>query len=255
MDPRLARLHERRDRALADLTELEAQVAGGEIDGPRAEVLRRRYAAEAVEALAAIDSYEATPPTRSARRIWVGSGAFVVVALVAFVALIRAVEPRPPGGFITGGVASEAVESGGVDLSTVTDEELEAVVAANPEVTAMRLALARRYVEAGEFSRALPHYMYVLERETHPEALMYLGYMTYASGEAETGVALLERSLAIQPDNPLAKWFLANALFYGLSDLQGAVPLLEEVIDSGMAPPEVVSEAMRMLETAREGGP
>jgi cytochrome c-type biogenesis protein CcmH/NrfG len=149
---------------------------------------------------------------------------------------------------VTGGVARDVAEDASLDLSTVTNEEMETVVAANPDIFAMRLALARRYVEAGEFSNALGHYMYVLERETDPEALMYVGWMTYLSGDATTGAGLLEESLAIRPDHPLAQWFLANVLFHGTEDPQNAEPLLQAVIDSETAPAEIVEEAQRMLQ-------
>jgi cytochrome c-type biogenesis protein CcmH/NrfG len=128
---------------------------------------------------------------------------------------------------------------------------MEAVVAANPEVIPMRLALARRYVEAGDFSSALPHYFEVLERDArNPEALMYMGWMTYLSGDAETGVALIEQSLEVAPGDILATWLLANARYYGLGDRAGAVPLLEAVLASGLAPPEIVAEAEQMIAEA-----
>ena len=253
-DLRLTRLVERRDRALDDLLELERQLEAGEVDPDRAERLRARYEAEAADAMAAIDLHEATPPPtgRSMRRVAAGVGAVVVVAAVAVVALVNAVEPRPAGGFVTGGVAEDAATGdGAVDLSEISNEEMEEVVAANPDVIPMRLALARRYVEEGDFSSALGHYFYVLEREENPEALMYVGWMTHASGDSETGAALIERSLEHDPDNVLAQWFLANVRFHGLDDPEGAIPLLEAVLDSGLAPPEVVAAAEEMLAEAR----
>jgi cytochrome c-type biogenesis protein CcmH/NrfG len=128
---------------------------------------------------------------------------------------------------------------------------MEAVVAANPDIIPMRLALARRYVEAGDFSAALPHYFEVLERdERNAEALMYMGWMTYLSGDAATGVALIEQSLESAPGDVLAMWLLANARYYGLGDETGAVPLLEAVLASGLAPDEIVAEAEQMLAEA-----
>ena len=106
-------------------------------------------------------------------------------------------------------------------------------------------------MEAGDVSRALEHYRYVLEREEDPEALMYVGWMMYASGEPATGASLLERSLSIAPDDPLAEWFLANVLLFGLEDPEAAIPLLESVIESGAAPADVIAAAERMLEEAR----
>ncbi|HUG75623.1 MAG TPA: hypothetical protein VMM81_08165 [Acidimicrobiia bacterium] len=245
-------LEERLAGALADLSDLDAQVGRGEIPPDRAAELRQRYEIEAADTLATLDSMDAAPPGRSSRRALVGVGVATVAVIAAFMALVQAVEPRPPGGFITGGVAADVVRDGGVDLSRITNEELESVVAANPEIVGMRLALARRYVEAGDFSAALPHYFEVLDREPQqPEALMYLGWMTYVSGDAVTGASLLERSLVVAPDNLLAMWFLANARLYGLDDAVGAIPLLEAVIAAPDTPTAVVAEAEAMLSEAR----
>ena len=250
-DPRRARLEQRRDSALEDLVDLRRQIADGEIDPDIAERLRARYEADTADAMGDLDRLtDDSAAGRSKRRVLVGTGVFLGAAALITLALVNAVEPRPDGGFVTGGVAAEVAEGGVVDLSAISNERMEEVVAANPEVLSMRLALARRYVEAGDFSAALPHYLYVLERETDPEALLYLGWMTYLSGEAETGISLLEESLAIEPDDLLAQWFLANALYYGTGDKAAAAPLLESVIDSGLAPEEILKEAGTMLQDA-----
>ena len=250
-DPRRTRLEQQRDQALVDLRELENQESAGEIDAPVARELRSRYEVEAVDAMQAIDRLESiVPEAGSRRRFFIGVGAFIAAAVLVTVTLVSAVEPRPEGGFVTGGVAAD-VEAP-IDLSSITNEEMEQVVAANPEILPMRLALARRYVEAGDFSTALPHYMFVLDRETNPEALMYVGWMTYVSGDAATGVALLRQSLEILPGDTLAQWFLANALLDGSGEIPEAVLLLEAVIESGQAPTEIVAEAQRMLNEAAE---
>lgn len=252
-DPRRTRLEQQRDQALTDLRDLEAQVSAGEIDATVALGLRGRYEVAALDAMQAIDQLEAlvTQPG-SRRRALIGAGAFIAVAAIVTVTLVLAVEPRPDGGYATGGVAADVVQGAPVDLSSITNEEMEQVVAANPEILPMRLALARRYVEAGDFSTALPHYMFVLDRETNPEALMYVGWMTYVSGDAATGVALLRESLEILPGDTLARWFLANALFDGTGEIAEAVLLLEAVINSGQAPEEIVAEAQRMLNEASQ---
>lgn len=252
-DPRRTHLLEQRDQALDDLLDLERQVETGEIDAAHSTALRSRYEADAADAMRAIDALDADPARRgrSGRRILIGVGIFVAAAVVVTVALVNAVEPRPEGGFVTGGVAADVEANGGVDLSTVTNEEMEAVVAQNPDIIPMRLALARRYIEDGDFSSALGHYMYVLDREDNAEALMYVGWMTYVSGDATTGASLLERSLQASPGEPLAQWFLANIYMSGLDDPEAAIPLLEAVIASGVAPQDVVDAAETMLEEAR----
>ena len=242
-------LEQRRDRALDDLIALDTQVESGEIDAESAADLRLRYEAEAAAALRDLDSVLAPPVAgRSPRRVAVAVAGFSVIAALIVFGLVKAIQPRPEGGFATGGR-----DTSSVDLSTISNEEMEAVVAANPDVISMRLALARRYVEAGDFSSALPHYFEVLERdERNPEALMYMGWMTYLSGDAATGVALIEQSLEAAPGDMLATWLLANAIYHGLDDRMRAVPLLEAVLASGEAPPEIVSQAEQMIAEAGE---
>lgn len=238
-EARVRMLEDRRDRIVADLRALAGQGTAQEIDASTADVLRRRYELDLAETLEALDAARREPERgRSKRRIALGVGAFAISAAAAVVGLANAVDSTP------------APADQGVDLSTVTNEELEDVVAANPDIVPMRLALARRYVEAGEFSAALPHYFYILERGPNAEALMYLGWMTYLSDDAETGVALLERSLELDPENLQALWFLANARYRGLGDTAGAVPLLEAVIASGTAPADIAAEAQRMIDEA-----
>lgn len=241
-------LEAQRDRALDDLIALRAQEAAGEIDLDTAAELRTRYEADAATALHHLAELPETAPAgRSPRRIALALGAFVLAAVAVVVALVNAVEPRGAGGFVTGGPQTPTT----LDLSTVSTAEMEAVVAANPDIIPMRLALARRYFEAGDFSSALPHYFEVLERdERNAEALMYMGWMTYLSGDAPTGVALLEQSLESAPGDVLATWLLANAIYHGLGDEARAVPLLQAVIDSGLAPDDIVAEAELMIAEA-----
>jgi len=237
--PTVRLLEDRRDRIVTDLRALEGQIEAEEINADTAEDLRRRYEIDLADTLAELDAARAEVPTgRSKRRIAIGLGVFALAATTAVVGLAGAVDSDP------------TAPDQSIDLSDVTNEELEGVVAANPNVVPMRLALARRYVEAGEFSLALPHYFYILDRGPNAEALMYMGWMTYLSDDARTGAALLERSLELDPENLLAQWFLANIRYHGLGDRAGAVPLLEAIIASGQAPDDIAAEARRMIDEA-----
>lgn len=237
-------LEERRDRALDDLVELERQIAAEEVSADQAAFLRTRYEADAAEALRALEAWEPAPPGRSPRRLLIGAAAAVGIAIALVVAVAAAIEPRQAGGFATGGAPTVTTQ---VDLDDVSNEEMEAVVADNPDITPMRLALARRYVEAGEFSSALPHYFYILEREQHPEALAYVGWMTYLSGDLTTGESYLRRSLAVDEDYVVAQWFLANLYYHGADDPESARPLLEALVTSPEVPTDVAAEAEAML--------
>ena len=119
---------------------------------------------------------------------------------------------------------------------------MEQVIAANPDVIGMRLALARRYFEAAEFSKALDHYFEILDREQNPEALANVGWMTYLSGEPSIALGYLAASLARQPDYLPAKWFISNVLV-DLDRPLEAEPYLIELIASPDTPDEVKSSA------------
>lgn len=242
--------NEWRASARSDLEAIDAQVESGELDAATAERLRTVYEAEVEATSEALTGLEdsSPPTTRSRARFAVGAAVVVGGIALATFAVIKAVEPRGEGGFVTGGVTDA-----GQDLSEVSNEELETVVAANPGVVPMRLALARRYFEDGDYSAALPHYLAVLDAEQDPEALASLGWMAYSSGEPNTAAGYLERSLEVAPDYPQAKWFLANVRLYGLDDAAAAALLLEDVLAADGVPVEVRQEAKRMLAEASAG--
>ncbi len=86
----------------------------------------------------------------------------------------------------------------------------------------------------------------------NPEALTYVGWMTYVSGDAPTGAALLRRSLEALPDDPLTEWFLANTLLYGTGETTEAVLLLEGLLQHEDLPEEIAAETQRMLDEASQ---
>lgn len=225
------RFEERRDLALRDLIDLDAQVRAGDVDHRQAQELRATYEAEAVAALDALDALvdepEAVAPTVAHRehRSWrLLAGVAVAVGIVggALWALPGAVGDRPEGGFVTGNEAT-----GGRDLDDVSNEEMEAVVAENPDVVPMRLRLAHRYLDEGEFDRAFEHYTAVLERRDDPEALSHLGWVVFNQGQADLGEQLVEASLERQPGEAEALWFVATIRVLGTDDPAGALTALD----------------------------
>jgi cytochrome c-type biogenesis protein CcmH/NrfG len=167
-------------------------------------------------------------------------------------AVTQAIKPRPPGGFVTGGVAAPGEESGPVDLSKVTNEQMEEVVAQNPGVVRMRLALARRYIEAQEWERARDHAHVAIQQEpgdaNRQEALWVLGWSTVMLGEPETGASLLQQSLDLDPDDPNALFFLGVTKLELLGDPAGAVPLLEKLLVRGEG--QMTAAEQRLVEQA-----
>lgn len=221
-------LEERRDQAASDLADLDEQVASGELDQTTASRLRARYQAELISLGAQVEAApldEPASPGRSVGRVVAGS-LLVIAATIGIVFLAaQAIDDREPGGFATGSIEDR-------DLSEVSTAEMERVVEDFPNVVGMRLALAGRYFQSGQFSLALPHYFTVLDQDpTNPEALASMGWMVYVAdpGQSTTAAAYLERSLAASPGYGDAMFYLANVRLYGLDDPAGARELLEAI--------------------------
>jgi cytochrome c-type biogenesis protein CcmH/NrfF len=242
-------LRERLAQAEQDLVELGAQVAAGEVDETTAAALGERYRAETAEArtaLADLDGQDSIPPATVAprgpagRRVLAGAVLGVAALVGVGLAVKGALVPRPADGYVTGvDVADAAAGSTGAggaapadgrDLSKVSDAELEAVVAANPEVTGMRLALAHRYFDRGDYRRAMGHYRLVLERERNPVALSHVGWIAFIVGRRpDLAARLLDESLRRSPNDPEALWFLGNVQLSGLNDARAAVATLSRL--------------------------
>ncbi len=248
------RADDQRELLRADLADLERQVADGDLDRATADRLAGKYRSQldALEASAQVpvDDMADTADPLSRRmvsgRVLAGAAlvgvAFVAIAIFA----ITSLDDRSVAG--AEGVVGDVVTGDGpVDLSTITNEQMEEVVAANPDVIGMRLALARRYFEAGEFDKALDHYFAVLEREQHPEALANIGWMTHLSGRPDIAVGYLEAALARDPGYLPAKWFAAN-VYVALGRGDEAVPHLVAVASSEDTPSEIRDGATTLLE-------
>ena len=155
MSDRPELLRRQRDQALRDIVELERQVDEGEIPSEAAERLRARYEASAAQAMSLLDSAaDGKRPAKTRGPVT----AYLVAAAAALFAVVvllpDQLADRPEGGAVSG---NEVLQQPTRDLSTVTDEEMEQVVAANPGGAGMRLALVRRYVGGGAFENAVSH--------------------------------------------------------------------------------------------------
>ncbi|MEX2652482.1 MAG: cytochrome c-type biogenesis protein CcmH [Acidimicrobiia bacterium] len=148
------------------------------------------------------------------------------------------------------------------DLSDVSNETMEAVIAANldnPQINGMRLALAERYYEEGDFRSAFPHYLAVAESEEATDseaaaALTRLGWMAYeGNGEVETAIRLLDQALAIEPASPVTLYLKGRVHWCGAGDAQTAVSLFEEVLENPSLPDESRSEVEADLDRASSG--
>ena len=251
-----AQLAEQLAQVERDQREVGDQIAAGEMDGAEGARLIASYEAEAQQLTdeqhhladaETADGGSAALRSSNRRRVAAGAGVLLAGAVAVSVALIVTTSDQTGGE----GVVENALAAGPVDLSNVTPAQLEAVVARNPDIVGMRLALAQLYYESGDASRAVDHFLVVLEKEPHPEAMAWVGWILYESGEAETAQSYLENALERRPSYPQAQWWLANVRFVGLGDPAGAIGPLEALLLFDDVPVEVRQAAEVMLEEAR----
>lgn len=257
-----AQLEEQRDRALRDLVDLDRQVDAGELPDDVAAELRSRYERTAAAALAQLSeaSEEPAPATDrpSARARWgVYALALAVAAFAAVVLLPTYLGERMPGGAVTGNEVFGSTATGEEqamprDLSSVTNEEMEAVIADNPDVVDMRLALAHRYLDATDYLAAARHYLVALDQEPrNVDAQAHYGWLLMQLDEPEQAMESVEGALAQDPQHVEALWFQANIALYGLSDPATAITVLEGLQQRTDLEPEVRNQVDGLLAAAR----
>ncbi|HEY6635397.1 MAG TPA: cytochrome c-type biogenesis protein CcmH [Acidimicrobiia bacterium] len=158
----------------------------------------------------------------------------------------------------TSGVADLA----GQDLDDVSNETMEAVIEANaehPQVDGMRLALAERYFEAGDYQSAFPHYLAVAESANSNDdqavtALIRLGWMAWdGNAEAEAALGLFDQALDIDPDSTTAMFLKGQVLWCGIGDGDAAADLFTEVLDDPELPAESRTAVSADLEAVTAG--
>jgi len=251
------KLEERIGTVHQDLLELADQARSGEIEAEAAVRLEATYRRELeqLESELAAEEKQALPG-RSFARVAAGTLLFVGAAIGIVMLASRALTP---GGALT----ASGIAAPSVDVESVSDEALEAVIAANaehPQIAGMRLALADRYFQAGDFRSALPHYQAILDGDAQPAdsavALARIGWMFYQSGgEAATAAEYQRQSLLQVGDYSEAKLYLAMITLYGLGDSDSALPLLEELEARADLPPEIRSVVTEAIADARSAGP
>ena len=98
------------------------------------------------------------------------------------------------------------------NLDEVSNQEMEKVIELNPDIMPMRIALANRYFEEFEYSKALIHYMYVAQNSNEVEnksySLAQIGWMVYESGDEQTALNYLNQSLLLIPESLLSQTYI-----------------------------------------------
>ncbi|MCB0995542.1 MAG: tetratricopeptide repeat protein [Acidimicrobiales bacterium] len=221
LDPdALAALEVERDFLLSSLRDLERERDAGDLDDADYVALTDDYTRRAAEVLRSIETREAAlaaVPKRPRRQVLYWVVGLLVVGAVAGVLVARSSGSRSPGGSISG-----------VDVSTSRE----------------KLAVAQTFMsDAERWDDAIALYDEVLdEQPANAEALTYKGWLTYRSGDDDTGTALLEEAAAADPEYPDARVFLAivyrDAGDYAAAseqlaafDTLDAPPMLGQLID------------------------
>ncbi len=198
-----------------------------------------------------------TPETRGRgrRRVLVGGGIMVAVFAGIVVLASNSLQDRVSG-------AEGVADLGQQDLSQVSNDTMEAVIAANldnPQIDGMRLALAERYYQAGDYRSAFPHYLAVAEdpNATDDEAttaLVRLGWMTYdGNGEIDTALNLVDQALAIDPTSTVARYVEGRLEWCGNDDAEGATAIFTDLLDDPDLPADSRSQVEADLELSRTG--
>lgn len=192
------------------------------------------------------DGEEAVEPRRLVPIVFLGA-AFVGVVVIAGLAI----QDRE-------GPASGVADLNTQDLSEVSNETMEAVIASNlddPQIDRMRLALAERYFEDGDYKSAFPHYLAVAESETASAdeivtALVRLGWMVWdGNAEAEAAIQLFDQALEVDSGSSTAKYLKGEVLWCGMGDTVQAASLFEEVL----ADPNLSEDARAQVQAALDG--
>ena len=290
VDPARRRLEERRDIALRDLEELAQQVEDGEIDAEAAARLEEGYRAELAAAEEGLAALPAPPskaaksghakgepaksgpaksgpagsggaaaktrpgrPTQETPRRLPARGLAVIAAVVAVLTVAIVIIANSAGEDETAAPAAPS-ETGAPGGSGDMIAEMEAAVAANPEVNGMRLALAEIYFNQFEFAKAKEHYLAVLHNSPTPdeqtETMLQLGLIEFYSGDPALAAQHVQVVLDDDPESLAGRFYLGAIQLYGLEDPAAAIETLEGLVDDPELPEGAKTDAEGMLSEA-----
>jgi tetratricopeptide (TPR) repeat protein len=197
-----------------------------------------------------------TPKAGRSRARLIAGGAVLMLAFAGIVVVAaNSLQDRPAA-------AAGAADLGEEDLSNVSNETMEAVIAANvddPQINGMRLALAERYFDAGDYRSAFPHYLEVAEDPGASDteaitALVRLGWMAFdGNGEVDTATRLIDEALDIDSDSQLARYVRARVLWCGADETEQAVEVFEGLLDEAGMSSETRAQVESDLAAARAG--
>jgi cytochrome c-type biogenesis protein CcmH/NrfG len=267
MSEQRRRLTEQAAQARRDLEGLAFQVEAGEIDEETAAPLRANYLRELEMSQTELDDLpveEAVIAPRSRSRSRLVVGAAILMAGVALTIGVVGSFAQERDADTLEGVA--AGPGGGIDLDTVSNETMEAVIESyrnDPSVAdqlpLMEFRLAERYFEDQDYLASFPHYSNVIQHPSAPPdriqaSLTRVGWMVWLlNGETDLALSTLDQALVIDPANPETLYVKGQVLWCGAGRATEAVPLFQQVLDSNVLDPQVVDQVSTDLELAASG--
>jgi tetratricopeptide (TPR) repeat protein len=196
-----------------------------------------------------------SPPGPTSARWLIGAGTLILAGAVAIGTVGQFRQDRPQDQSLAG------VAGGEFDPEAVSNETMEAVIAANadnPQINGMRLALANRYFEEGDYQNAFGHYQAVLDGEPAAAeaatAYTRLGWMVYdGNGETDLGLQLIDRGLELMPGDAFGLYLKGRLTWCGKADPDAAAALFDQVLMIPDLDPEVLTQVSSDLERAESG--
>ncbi len=237
-------------QAQRDLDEVGTQLANGELDAETAQRLTATYQTE-------IERLQATRETEREPELSGRSGGRMALGALLLIGAFAGITWAASGSLIDRDPADSAPPIRATNLDAITNEQMIEVIDANqdiPEVNQMRLALAERYFEDGNYSEALVWFQTVLDTEPtateQSEALARIGWMILESGDADTALGFVEAALNANPANLEATYF--RGLVHWQADrLDDALTDLEKLVGNPDVPADVqalVADAISLIE-------
>ena len=187
------------------------------------------------------------------------TGGLILAAALATIVVVAGASLQTRGGAVAG-----IADLGEDDLTNVSNETMEAVIAANanhPQVNGMRLALAERYYEDRDYRSAFPHYLAVAENgQAAPAeattALVRLGWMAYdGNREVETALELFDKALDIDPSSQAALYLKGTVLWCTSGGDAAAADLFSQILADPALPEESRAQVESDLSAAQSGEP
>ncbi len=224
-----------------DLTELESQIASGEISSDAGSDLRRRYQSDLESAREKLNRLEATDvpgPRVRKRTIWRIALCAIVLSLFAAAVSYQ---------IQTSQSAADSQVPDSMTLDSLSPETLEAIllqydlISETPaqiadELSRIRFVVAERRFNEGRLDLAFDHYDRIIRSDAPTDisavSLTRLAWIVWVgSGEPEPALALLDRSLQLMPDSIDALYMQGRLVWCGLGDFDRAAGLFESLLN------------------------